>query len=97
MRLIISDSTKLFLCTYYNLIKFNRNIQANNLLQYILKTNLSIFQDFTSLSIPLFSNSDTNSLREGTFMAKVLNNLEYLARVPSAVLARASKLTASGS
>lgn len=54
-------------------------------------------QDLTSLSPPPFSSSPTRSLSAGTFMANVLYSLEYRARVPSAVLARASKLRASGS
>lgn len=46
--------------------------------------------------MPPFSSSATRSFRAGTLLAKVLYNLEYLALVPSAVRARASKLTDSG-
>lgn len=45
---------------------------------------------------PPFSNSSTRCFNDETFEAKVLYNLEYRARVPSAVRARASELIASG-
>lgn len=61
---------------------------------YLLMTH---DHDLTSFSTPPFSSSPTRSLSAGTFMARVLYSLEYRARVPSAVLARASRLRASGS
>nr|GLL38650.1 hypothetical protein Itr_chr11CG04300 [Ipomoea trifida] len=50
-----------------------------------------------SFSTPPFSSSLMSSLNAGTFIASVLYNLEYLARVPSAVRASARRLRASGS
>ena len=85
----------------YHLTKLPQSIRhlAQAPLHIQVKNHLAPFKGhvLTSLSAAPFSSSPTKSLSDGTLVAKVLYNLEYRARVPSAVLARASKLRASGS